>query len=492
MAEDSDEGHTGNGYGYPREQPKIVIIGAGISGITAGNYLASAGFTDFVILEATNRTGGRIATIDLETAKEKAELGANWIHGIERNPIFKLCIQKKWLNPKFAGRKFGQKHMFLTEDGMPIHAKLVEEVDWVFGMLMSQVEDFYTQQMPTPLENDSVGAFLEREFEEKLNHVPTLDHNLRRIIFHQRMLNEAIIAGCHNMREVALSEEGSFEELPGVHYVIPPGFHAVVDALAQGVPETSIVLDHPVSQITWCGENSSTLNGSLYPVCVECVNGKKFYANHVINTVSLGYLKKNAGRLYSPPLPEHKLKAIDQISIGTVNKIVLEFESGPVLPNAVNRLEVMCDRLTLEDEPMETRWIKKISFFEAIADSVLIGWLCGREAEYMETLSEDEIGRQCIDVLKAMLKKDSLPPLRRVVCSRWKSNPYTLGSYSFIPVGASAEDIESLGEPISNSEEKPVLQFAGEATHTTFYSSSHGAMLSGQREADRIIDLYNH
>ena len=62
MAEDSDEGHTGNGW---REQPKIVIIGAGISGITAGNYLASAGFTDFVILEATNRTGGRIATIDL-------------------------------------------------------------------------------------------------------------------------------------------------------------------------------------------------------------------------------------------------------------------------------------------------------------------------------------------------------------------------------------------------------------------------------------------
>ena len=263
--------------------------------------------------------------------------------------------------------------MFLTEDGAPIHAKLVEEVDWVFGMLMSQVEDFYTQQMPTPLENDSVGAFLEREFEDKLLSVPTQDHNIRRIIFHQRMLNEAIIAGCHNMREVALSEEGSFEELPGVHYVIPPGFHAVVDALAQGVPESSILMDHAVSQITWCGDNSNTLNGSMYPVCVECVSGKKFYANHVINTVSLGYLKKHAGRMYNPPLPDHKLKSIDQISIGTVNKIVLEFESGPILPNSVNRLEVMCNRLNLDEEPMETRWIKKISFFEAIADSVLIG-----------------------------------------------------------------------------------------------------------------------
>ena len=47
------------------DNPKIVIIGAGISGIAAGSYLASAGFTDFVILEATERVGGRIHSIDL-------------------------------------------------------------------------------------------------------------------------------------------------------------------------------------------------------------------------------------------------------------------------------------------------------------------------------------------------------------------------------------------------------------------------------------------
>ena len=38
---------------------------------------------------------------------------------------------------------------------------------------------------------------------------------------------------------------------------------------------------------------------------------------------------------------------------------------------------------------------------------------------------------------------------------------------------------------------QPVLMFAGEATHPTFYSSSHGALLSGQREAKRIIELYS-
>lgn len=44
---------------------KVLIIGAGISGIAAGNHLTEAGFTDFKILEASDRTGGRILTVDL-------------------------------------------------------------------------------------------------------------------------------------------------------------------------------------------------------------------------------------------------------------------------------------------------------------------------------------------------------------------------------------------------------------------------------------------
>lgn len=48
-----------------RDSPKIVIIGAGIAGIAAANSLSDAGITDFVILEASSRIGGRIYSIDL-------------------------------------------------------------------------------------------------------------------------------------------------------------------------------------------------------------------------------------------------------------------------------------------------------------------------------------------------------------------------------------------------------------------------------------------
>lgn len=48
-----------------KEKPKIIIIGAGISGIATADTLTRAGFTDFKILEASGRTGGRIWTVDV-------------------------------------------------------------------------------------------------------------------------------------------------------------------------------------------------------------------------------------------------------------------------------------------------------------------------------------------------------------------------------------------------------------------------------------------
>ena len=38
---------------------------------------------------------------------------------------------------------------------------------------------------------------------------------------------------------------------------------------------------------------------------------------------------------------------------------------------------------------------------------------------------------------------------------------------------------------------QPRLFFAGEATHLRYYSTAHGAYLSGQREAKRLIDYYS-
>lgn len=45
--------------------PKIVIVGAGASGIAAASKLFQNGLTNFILLEAENRIGGRIYTASL-------------------------------------------------------------------------------------------------------------------------------------------------------------------------------------------------------------------------------------------------------------------------------------------------------------------------------------------------------------------------------------------------------------------------------------------
>ena len=300
------------------------------------------------------------------------------MHGVDQNPIYKLASHNGLLSrtPPAQGRKLGQKVIFAKEKGIPVNIKVVEEVDWTFGMLMAQTEDFYQMHIPTPVENDSVGAFLCREFNAKMDRYHGQDFKLRKMIFDQRMLNEAVISGCDDLHELSLAEIGCFQELPGVHYVIPPGFESVIGLLAKDIPKDTVHLNHVVSQVTWRATHSSSNNANnannKHPVCVECTNGKKFYADHVLVTISLGCLQKYGGRIFHPQLPEFKLGAIDRLTIGTVNKVILEF-AGRVLPEGVTRLECIWDHDAADRDNMKTDWTKKIGSFEAIAPTVLIG-----------------------------------------------------------------------------------------------------------------------
>lgn len=55
---------------------RIVIVGAGASGMAAATKLISNGFRNLVILEAENRFGGRINTIPF--GQNVLDMGAQW------------------------------------------------------------------------------------------------------------------------------------------------------------------------------------------------------------------------------------------------------------------------------------------------------------------------------------------------------------------------------------------------------------------------------
>jgi spermine oxidase len=71
-----------------KDNPKIVIVGAGLAGVTALAELLDNGYRNVVVLEAQNRIGGRIETVPF--GANVADLGAQWVHGEKYNIIFEM------------------------------------------------------------------------------------------------------------------------------------------------------------------------------------------------------------------------------------------------------------------------------------------------------------------------------------------------------------------------------------------------------------------
>ena len=67
---------------------RVVVVGAGIAGLAAASRLRRAGIA-CVVLEARDRIGGRLHTVDL--AGVPVDLGGSWIHHPTGNPVSALC-----------------------------------------------------------------------------------------------------------------------------------------------------------------------------------------------------------------------------------------------------------------------------------------------------------------------------------------------------------------------------------------------------------------
>ncbi|XP_074113969.1 protein anon-37Cs-like [Cotesia typhae] len=105
---------------------------------------------------------------------------------------------------------------------------------------------------------------------------------------------------------------------------------------------------------------------------------------------------------------------------------------------------------------------------------MMVFWVTGCYVHEMESIDEKLFQEQ----------------VKQAVRSLWNTNENFLGTQSFRPVKADFVDahIEDLAAPIEVNN-KPTILFAGEAT-SLHYSTVNGAIESGWREADRLINYY--
>lgn len=122
-----------------------IVLGAGISGLGAGKALKEANVS-FVILEGSDRVGGRINTVELsgnsDSNKVLVDAGAQWLHG-KNNELFKFANKFNLMRPELSDEGQGD---FLREDGVKFDEFFVKKVDFKFGQILEECEEFVKQK----------------------------------------------------------------------------------------------------------------------------------------------------------------------------------------------------------------------------------------------------------------------------------------------------------------------------------------------------------
>ncbi|KAM9486234.1 spermine oxidase isoform 1-T3 [Clarias gariepinus] len=490
---------------------KIVVVGAGFAGLAAAASLFQAGFQNVKILEAKERVGGRIFTTKPFT-ENIIEVGANWIHGQDGNPLYQLAKEQGLLAEARAAsmsmclpHSVTPRDYFFMEGGKQISTDTVDQVCSLFSKLTSKAFESELEDEHRAL---SFGDYLDVSFAKS----PLATSEGGSKIFEWCKRSECTDEAASSLYEVSASQIGYYIALEGGFFnsLGPGGYQAILDHLVKDLPSGTILTNTGVKSIHWNLKTNSNGNEGKehnHPVRVVCENDQIIKADHVIVTVSLGVLKQQARTMFEPALPKPKLGAIERLGFGTVDKIFLCF-SQRFWPEDCAGIQLVWnegpeDKTVYsnrkEDEIWKETWFKKICGFDAVArhPTVLCGWITGREAIHMETLQDREIGDVCVRLLRSFTGW-SVPDVSQVLISRWGHDPHVLGSYTFIPHWVNGvKEHEALASPLpccsQVPESKPLqVLFAGEATHVNFYTTTHGAYLSGIREAQRLINQYTH
>jgi monoamine oxidase len=174
------------------------------------------------------------------------------------------------------------------------------------------------------------------------------------------------------------------------------------------------------------------------------------------------------------PQPSGIFDAASRLAVGHVVKLTMRFDH----------------RLWMRHPQLAT-----FSFVHAIDGAfptwwtrgqMLTAWAGGRQVDRVSGMSRDELVSSAIDTFARISGIDSprlMSELGAVHFHDWSVDPFSLGAYSYVPVGA-LEAAEALSQPVEET-----LYYAGEACGGSGqWGTVHGAMESGESCARAILD----
>ncbi|KAL8170518.1 hypothetical protein V2J09_022322 [Rumex salicifolius] len=433
-------------------KPIVIIIGAGMAGLGAARQLLRFGFK-VTVLEGRKRAGGRVYTKKMEGGNRiaAADLGGSVLTGTLGNPLGILARQLS-----YSLHKIRDKCPIYSVDGSPVDPNIDSKVEIAFNKLLER-SSMLRQLMGDVSMDLSLGAAMDT-FRD-VNGGSVTDEEMRLFNWHLANLEYAN-AGLLSKLSLAFWDQDDPYDMGGDHCFLSGGNGRLIQALAENVP---ILYEKTVNTIRYGSDGVQVTAGN-----------QVFEGDMVLCTVPLGVLKNGSIR-FVPELPQKKLDGIKRMGFGLLNKVAMLF------PHVFWGTDLDTFGHLCENSSSRGEFFLFYSYATVAGGPLLIALVAGEAAHKFESMPPTDAVAHVLQILRGIYEPQgiSVPEPIQTVCTRWGSDPFCLGSYSNVAVGASGDDYDILAESVGDGR----LFFAGEATTRRYPATMHGAFLTGLREA---------
>ncbi len=420
--------------------PRVLVIGAGMAGLSAAAALTAQG-VPVTVIEARDRVGGRAVTSRLWPGMP-VDMGAGWIHGVKGNPLTDLADAA---GAPLAMTDEDRGHDY---DGNGREIDLAEAHDGAEAIVEAARERVDSADRDPSLQAAVEGG------PDWAQLSPPVRHLIRHCI---GTAIEQEYAADWGKLSASYFDDGAFFD--GGDAMFPNGYDALPLHLAQGL---DIRLNSPVTALEQQGEG----------VVVVLADGTRMTADKAIVTLPLGVLQAGGIR-FGNALAPARTAAIRDLGMGLLNRCWLRFDRV-FWPADADWLGFVGPKVGL--------WQDWVSLTRTTGAPLLVGFNAGSTAEGIEAMNDTATVASAMTALRAMFGGGVPDPVAAQI-SRWRQDPFARGAYSCLPPGTSARTRGAL----FGTDWDGRIGFAGEATSADHGATVHGAFLTGQAIVRKML-----